>query len=122
LFHHKQIWQPCFSRTWRLWNLHQLLVKLFDAFFACYVHFIQGDQIGRNSPNGRLFTLSSLTYINFVLLFSLLYNMYLFWRKGVGLYFGRFFHKLIWSPWLHNLPEDYRLPDLIVHLKVSEKG
>jgi hypothetical protein len=65
----------------------------------------QGDQIGRIfSPFGRLFSMGSFVKITEVALFlgPLLHRKKVcikYVRKRVGLHFGPFFHKLIWSPW-----------------------
>jgi hypothetical protein len=70
----------------------------------------QGDQIGRNSPTGRLFTLGSFKKITELaqilgLLFpsepctyECMYICIYFVKKCVELHFGRLFHRLIWSP------------------------
>jgi hypothetical protein len=72
----------------------------------------QGDQIGRKfaSPIGWLFSVdrflkSTEVAHTFWPLFSYMAGHFIyqcityFWQTAVGLHFGRFFHKLIWSPW-----------------------
>jgi hypothetical protein len=55
--------------------------------------------------NGRSFILSNFIKItevaqNFGLLFPVHCQCFNFMGNSVGLHFGRFFYKLIWSPWL----------------------
>jgi hypothetical protein len=66
-------------------------------------------RLGEFSPNGRLFTLGSFfnNYINspqFWATFSNVYQDYIcinFDKNWVGLHFGSFFQKLIWSHCLY---------------------
>jgi hypothetical protein len=63
----------------------------------------QGDQIGQISAYWDIVFLwqfcENYRPQIFELLFSAVKVMHKFKQKCVGLHFGRFFHKLIWSPW-----------------------
>jgi hypothetical protein len=61
---------------------------------------------------GKLFSVDSLFKIakvalNVGLLFPQLLLCINFYPKGVGLLFGRFFNKVIWSPWLGYILGDF---------------
>jgi hypothetical protein len=61
-------------------------------------------RLGALSPNGRLLTVGDFfnrTKVAHILSYFFLVSIYYIYHsdeKWVGLYFGRFFHKLIWSP------------------------
>jgi hypothetical protein len=63
----------------------------------------QGDQIGRIIAHWAVvffgqFLSSCRNSANYGTTFSMVQVMCHFWEKMIGLYFGRLFHELIWSP------------------------
>jgi hypothetical protein len=103
------------SFTWR-GGRQQGRVQVFDAsFFSTgtdegffreteFCSQIRVTRLGEFSPNGRLLSLGSYfengrSSSNFVLSFSRRKVFIHFDKKCSGQHFGRFFHKLIWSPW-----------------------
>jgi hypothetical protein len=66
-------------------------------------------RLGDNSPNGRLFSLGSFLKIYRSSPHFLCYSFpkhtrcINFYKKMVGLHFGRVFQKHIWSPWFYAL-------------------
>jgi hypothetical protein len=81
----------------------QLVSLCFVPCFLSYNDSSRGTRLGEFSPIELLFTLGSLLKLskerkmgNFFPLYKL---CIIFGQKLVRLHFGRFFHKLIWSPW-----------------------
>jgi hypothetical protein len=83
--------------VWPGWANFRLLVDCFLwAYFWKWHMYVQGDQ----TPNEWLLTLSNYFKIAEIanVLGPLLRLCINFDQKCLGLHFGRFFHKLIWSP------------------------
>jgi hypothetical protein len=84
------------------WRRHTLERKIATTKPTCNEK--QGDQIGRFFAYWPIKCCGQLLKITEVALaggavFSSVKVMHNFWQKWVGPHFGRFHHKLIWSPW-----------------------
>jgi hypothetical protein len=73
------------------WNNNFFGMEILKKYLQVFLNFEQGDQIGRIFASLDRFLMNFISRTNT----SLCIN---FDQKWVGLHFGRFFYKLIWSP------------------------